>query len=150
MCFLVYIGRRGGAGCHLWGVGVGVVIRDPASRGPEETRVVSIRVDASLANRLDSLCVRTGRSRSFYLREALNRMLPYLEGKYWADAVLDRQQREDAQFEHLMRSLSAELDAGEAAAERADSPTGKQPGTDTAGTSNGEANDSDGQQPLWS
>ncbi|MHA6751143.1 ribbon-helix-helix protein, CopG family [Dermacoccus nishinomiyaensis] len=137
-----------GAVC-LWGWVGSVVIRDPASRGPEETRVVSIRVNASLANRLDSLCVRTGRSRSFYLREALNRMLPYLEGKYWADTVLDRQQREDAQFEQLMRSLSAELDADEAVAERADSPTDKQPGPDTAGTPDGEANGSDGQQPLW-
>lgn len=72
---------------------------------PQSSRVVSVRLDVSLADRLDDLSARTGRKRSFYVKEALNRLLPYLEEKYWADSVRDRQLDEGQEFERLIRSL---------------------------------------------
>ena len=64
-------------------------------------RVVSVRLEEDLVQRLDSLADRTGRSKGFYLRLALRAVLPTLEEYHWnqiaaqfEDGVIDRQFRE--------------------------------------------------------
>ena len=64
-------------------------------------RVVSVRLEEELIQRLDSLADRTGRSKGFYLRLALRAVLPTLEEYHWnqvaarfEDGVIDRQVRE--------------------------------------------------------
>lgn len=64
-------------------------------------RVVYVRLEEDLIQRLDSLADRTGRSKGFYLRLALRAVLPTLEEYHWnqiaaqfEDGVIDRQLRE--------------------------------------------------------
>ena len=64
-------------------------------------RVVSVRIEEELIQRIDSLADRTGRSKGFYLRLALRAVLPTLEEYHWnqvaarfEDGVIDRQFRE--------------------------------------------------------
>lgn len=64
-------------------------------------RVVSVRLEESVIERLDALVERTGRTRGFYLRMAIGAMLPALEDAHWnqvaaqfEDDVMDRQFRE--------------------------------------------------------
>lgn len=64
-------------------------------------RVVSIRLEEELIQRLDVLADRTGRSKGFYLRLALRAVLPTLEEYHWnqvathfEDSAIDRQFRE--------------------------------------------------------
>ncbi|MCT1413057.1 ribbon-helix-helix protein, CopG family [Corynebacterium sanguinis] len=64
-------------------------------------KVVSVRLEESVIERLDALVERTGRTRGFYLRMAIGAMLPTLEDAHWnqtaarfEDDVVDRQFRE--------------------------------------------------------
>ena len=64
------------------------------------SRVVSVRLDSDTIARLDRLAERTSRSRGFYLKAAIQAMLPALEENYWAqqattyeESVIDREFR---------------------------------------------------------
>lgn len=49
---------------------------------------LSVRLDAESEARLDALAARTGRSKTFYVREAILTHLDELEERYWADEVV--------------------------------------------------------------
>lgn len=51
---------------------------------------ISIRLDPSIEQRLDHLAAQTGRAKSFYLRELIERGLDDLEDFYLADATMER------------------------------------------------------------
>jgi RHH-type transcriptional regulator, rel operon repressor / antitoxin RelB len=51
---------------------------------------ISIRLDASIENRLDALARSTGRSKSFFLRELINNGIEDLEDSYRASVVMER------------------------------------------------------------
>ena len=51
---------------------------------------VSIRLSPETEQRLDALAPRTGRSKAFYLRDAVERGLEGAEGYYLAADVLER------------------------------------------------------------
>ncbi len=57
--------------------------------------MLALRLPASIEKRLDRLAKRTGRTKSFYAREALLRHLEDLEDAYQAQKVLDRIERGD-------------------------------------------------------
>lgn len=49
---------------------------------------LSVRLTPEEESRLDALALRTGRSKTFYVREAIVSHLDELEERYWADAVV--------------------------------------------------------------
>jgi RHH-type rel operon transcriptional repressor/antitoxin RelB len=49
---------------------------------------VAVRLTVDEQRRLDELSARTGRSRSFYVREAIQLHLRDLEERYWEDEVV--------------------------------------------------------------
>lgn len=49
---------------------------------------ISVRLAPEDESRLDALARRTGRSKTFYVREALHEHLDDLEERYWADSVV--------------------------------------------------------------
>lgn len=49
---------------------------------------ISIRLTPEDEARLDELARRTGRSKTFYVREAIHRHLDDLEEQFWADSVV--------------------------------------------------------------
>lgn len=49
---------------------------------------LSIRLSPEDERRLDELAARTGRSKTFYVREAIHEHLDDLEERYWADEVV--------------------------------------------------------------
>ena len=51
---------------------------------------VSIRLDPLIEQRLDNLAHLTGRAKSYYLRELIERGLDDLEDFYLADATMER------------------------------------------------------------
>ena len=51
---------------------------------------VAVRLSAEQQKRLDTLAARTGRSRSFYVKEAIEQHLDELEERFWADEVVAR------------------------------------------------------------
>lgn len=51
---------------------------------------VSIRLDPEIELRLDQLAAQTGRAKSYYLRELIERGLDDLEDFYLADATMER------------------------------------------------------------
>ena len=57
--------------------------------------VVAVRLTSELERRLEELARRTGRSKSFYVREAIEEHLDELEERYWADEVVARWQASD-------------------------------------------------------
>ncbi|MGP9615020.1 ribbon-helix-helix protein, CopG family [Brachybacterium sp. AOP42-B2-9] len=66
--------------------------RDHRSGAPRVGyKVVSARMDDELVHELDALARHTGRSRGFYLRAALQEMLPVLKERYWHHDVETRQ-----------------------------------------------------------
>lgn len=67
-------------------------------------KVVSARMNPQLIDELDELVQRTGRSRGFYLRAALEEMLPILKERYWAHDVESRR-NELAEFNALAQQL---------------------------------------------
>ncbi|EAT58438.1 type II toxin-antitoxin system RelB family antitoxin [Chlorobium ferrooxidans] len=52
--------------------------------------IVGIRIPKSIGERLDTLAKRTGRTKTFYIREAILEHLDDLEDIYMAEQVLDR------------------------------------------------------------
>ena len=52
--------------------------------------ITGVRLPDDIQTRLDVLAKRTGRTKSFYVREAINRCLEDMEDVYMADAVLQR------------------------------------------------------------
>ena len=69
-------------------------------------RVVSVRLTADVEKRLNELAERTGRSRGFYLRLALEAMLPELEKDHWNQAA---KEYEDNLFMGRFREITAAL-----------------------------------------
>jgi RHH-type rel operon transcriptional repressor/antitoxin RelB len=51
---------------------------------------VSIRLDPTIESRLEHLAAQTGRAKSYYLRELIERGLDDLEDFYLADATMER------------------------------------------------------------
>lgn len=49
---------------------------------------ISIRLTPEDESRLEELARRTGRSKTFYVREAIHTHLDELEERYWADSVV--------------------------------------------------------------
>jgi len=49
---------------------------------------ISIRLSPEDEERLDALARNTGRSKTFYVREAIREHLDDLEERYWADRVI--------------------------------------------------------------
>ena len=49
---------------------------------------LSVRLTPDEEARLDALAARTGRSKTFYVREAIETHLDELEERYWADEVV--------------------------------------------------------------
>ena len=49
---------------------------------------LSVRLTPEEDARLDALAARTGRSKTFYVREAIQTHLDDLEERYWADEVV--------------------------------------------------------------
>lgn len=79
--------------------------RDPRPGPPRVGHtVVSARMDDDLVRELDELAQRTGRSRGFYLRAALQEMLPVLRERYWAHDVETRR-NELHTFNELTKQL---------------------------------------------
>lgn len=54
------------------------------------TQMVSIRLDDELNQRLNKLAQQTGRTKTFYVREAVQEHLEALEDAYLADQVMKR------------------------------------------------------------
>jgi len=53
-------------------------------------QMIGIRIPKSVAERLESLAKRTGRSKTYYIREAIIEHLDDLEDIYLAEQVLER------------------------------------------------------------
>lgn len=49
---------------------------------------ISIRLSPEDEERLELLATKTGRSKTFYIREAIHEHLDDLEVRYWADTVI--------------------------------------------------------------
>lgn len=49
---------------------------------------ISVRLTPEDEQRLEQLVARTGRSKTFYVREAIHEHLDDLEERYWADRVI--------------------------------------------------------------
>jgi RHH-type rel operon transcriptional repressor/antitoxin RelB len=54
---------------------------------------INIRVDNALINKLERLAMRTGRTKSFYVKEALKEHLEDLEDIFLAEQRLDNMRR---------------------------------------------------------
>lgn len=61
----------------------------------EETTVLAIRLPHSIEKRLDRLARRTGRTKTYYAREAILEHLDDLEDLYLAEQALERIRRGD-------------------------------------------------------
>ena len=67
------------------------------------SRVVSVRLDSDTIARLDRLAERTSRSRGFYLKAAIQAMLPALEENYWTQQATDYEESViDREFRTIM------------------------------------------------
>ena len=55
--------------------------------------MLGVRLPAEIERRLDALAHETGRTKSFYVREAILEHLDYLEDIYLAEQVLERVRR---------------------------------------------------------
>lgn len=76
-------------------------------------RVVSVRLPVEVIERLDRLAETTQRSRGYYLREAIEELLPTMEARYWAHQVDERHQVERRAFGGLMAQLNEPPEAPE-------------------------------------
>lgn len=56
-------------------------------------QMIGIRIPKSVGQRLESLAKRTGRSKTYYIREAIMEHLDDLEDIYLAEQVLERVRR---------------------------------------------------------
>ena len=57
--------------------------------------MLAIRLQKSIEQRLEKLAKRTGRTKSFYVREAILQHLEDLEDVYLAERALDRIRKDD-------------------------------------------------------
>ncbi|MHA6667657.1 type II toxin-antitoxin system RelB family antitoxin [Homoserinimonas sp. A447] len=69
---------------------------------------IAVRLSPEQERRLDALAARTGRTRSFYVKEAIETHLDELEERFWADEVIDRWEASDRKTRPLS-DLKAEL-----------------------------------------
>jgi RHH-type transcriptional regulator, rel operon repressor / antitoxin RelB len=69
---------------------------------------IAVRLTDDQQRRLDALAARTGRSRSFYVKEALETHLDELEERFWADDVITDWEASDKKTRPL-EELKAEL-----------------------------------------
>jgi RHH-type transcriptional regulator, rel operon repressor / antitoxin RelB len=69
---------------------------------------IAVRLTDDQQRRLDALAARTGRSRSFYVKEALETHLDELEERFWADDVIRDWEASDKRTRPL-EELKAEL-----------------------------------------
>lgn len=81
-------------------------------QGPHSSgRVVSVRLEDELIDRLDALASRTNRSRGLYLRLALRAALPTLEQLHWEQRAVEFQGEViDRQFHALVAQLGTAPD----------------------------------------
>ncbi len=70
---------------------------------------VAVRLTVDQQKRLDALAARTGRTRSFFVREAIEQHLDELEERFWADEVITRYEG-SAQSTRPWSEVKAELD----------------------------------------
>jgi len=56
----------------------------------QEAAMLSVRLPEELEQRLEALAKATGRSKTYYVREALIEKIEYLEDLYLAEAVMER------------------------------------------------------------
>lgn len=70
---------------------------------------VAVRLSEELQRRLDALAARTGRTRSFYVKEAIELHLDELEDQFWADDVVTRYEASDRKT-RPWSEVKAELD----------------------------------------
>ena len=56
-------------------------------------QMIGIRIPKSIGQRLESLALRTGRSKTYYIREAIVEHLDDLEDIYLAELVVERVRR---------------------------------------------------------
>lgn len=59
------------------------------------TKPVSVRLPLATEQRLQALAEATGRSTTFYVKEAIEAHLGELEERFWADRVVDRWEASD-------------------------------------------------------
>lgn len=57
--------------------------------------IIAVRLSPEQESRLDALEARTGRTRSFYVKEAIEIHLDELEERFWVDEVIDRWEASD-------------------------------------------------------
>jgi RHH-type rel operon transcriptional repressor/antitoxin RelB len=69
---------------------------------------LSVRLTAEEEARLDALAARTGRSKTFYVRQAIEAHLDELEELYWADEAV-REWEESGKESRPARELWDEL-----------------------------------------
>jgi RHH-type rel operon transcriptional repressor/antitoxin RelB len=69
---------------------------------------ISIRLAPEDEARLEELARRTGRSKTFYVREAIHEHLDFLEERFWADSVV-REWEESGKESRPASQLWAEL-----------------------------------------
>lgn len=81
-----------------------------SKQGPHASgRVVSVRLEDELIERLDALAKRTNRSRGLYLRLALRAALPTLERLHWEQRAVEFEDKViDRQFHALMTQLDTD------------------------------------------
>jgi RHH-type rel operon transcriptional repressor/antitoxin RelB len=74
-------------------------------------QMIGIRIPRSIGQRLESLALRTGRSKTYYIREAIVEHLDDLEDVYLAEQVLERVRRGEesvSSLEDVERRLDLE------------------------------------------
>lgn len=71
--------------------------------------MLAVRLPETIEMRLDALAKRTGRSKSFYVREALVEHMDDLEDMFLAEQVLDRI-RSGAERTYTLDEVEARLD----------------------------------------
>ncbi len=76
-----------------------------AQRSHPSGKVVSVRLPDDLIKLLDSLAERTGRSRGFYIREALLEAFPKMEERYWAHSISEDERQEKEAYTAILQGL---------------------------------------------
>ena len=77
--------------------------------------MLALRLPADIEKRLDDLARKTGRSKSFYAREAILEHLADLEDAYLAESRM-RDNPKFVDFEDVLRELGIDLDRADAKA----------------------------------
>ena len=72
------------------------------------SRLINFRADEELDKRLERLSKLTGRSKTFYIREAVSTHIDDLEDIYLADQVMDRLEA-DTESLHALEEVEKEL-----------------------------------------